>query len=210
MPALRPAVGQMALQPHQLGHLHLGRHRRRRHSRARGGRWRCIPRPRRGRGGRARRWCPSASSPVVETQSGAPSPSRTTSEQVASKLMPATSCGRDAGRAPARPGTAAPHTAPPDVLGVVLGVVGRRAVHDDRLLGAAEQPARRVEHAGARAAGADVDGADERLYGRVPRRCVAPLARPRHRSQSRMSSMSASGASARSTAVPRGVHGSRR
>ena len=101
------------------------------------------------------------SPPPVETPSCAPLRSRTTSEQVASKEMPTIS----AASAPAL--ASAPRIAradgPPDILGIVLGMTGLRPVHDDRVVGAAEQSAAAVENPGARAAGADIDGTDAAL-----------------------------------------------
>ena len=43
----------------------------------------------------------------------------------------------------------------------MLGMAGLRPVHDDRIVGAPEQIAAAIENPGARAAGADVDGADQ-------------------------------------------------
>ena len=131
----------MALQPHQLGDLHLGRHRRRRHGRAPGGRWRCIPRPRRRRGGRARRWCPSPGSPLVETESGAPA--GVADHQRAGGVE---ADAEDRGRIHARALDRLAHRgadALPDVLRAVLGMVGQRPVQPDRPLRAPEAAARR-------------------------------------------------------------------
>ena len=95
------------------------------------------------------------SSPVVETVAGRSSRSRATSEQVASKLIPATASG--ARPASSRAAFAAPQTALPDVLARLLGVVRPRLVHQDRAAGAGEHFPSGVEQRGPRAAGADVD-----------------------------------------------------
>ena len=129
---------------------------------------RCIRRLRRARDGRARRWCPSAFRRVVETLTWPPSRSRTTSEQVASKAMPATASAAsmpgsvDARRARRcrRPTRCRRNHARHDRL---------RLVHGDRMLGAPEQGTAGIEDAGARAAGADIDGADIAVaHGGVP------------------------------------------
>ena len=61
---------------------------------------------------------------------------------------------------------------PPDILGIVLGMSGLRAVHDDRIVSASEQIAAAVEDSGARAARADIDGTDKSA-ARLARRLAA-------------------------------------
>ncbi len=52
----------------------------------------------------------------------------------------------------------------PDVFRIVLGVVGLRLMHEDRVFGAAKHVAGAVENAGARAPRPDIDGADISLH----------------------------------------------
>ena len=66
--------------------------------------------------------------------------------------------GRHAGNLPRRPDGDADGA--PDVLRIVLGMIGRRPVHRDLMLGAAEHGAGAVEDRGARAAGTDIHGTD--------------------------------------------------
>ena len=70
-----------------------------------------------------------------------------------------------------------PADRPPDVLAVLLGVIGRRTRHGDRPLGPAEQAAADIEHTCARAAGADVDTYDRpiRHSFRPPRHMTAAI-----------------------------------
>ena len=49
----------------------------------------------------------------------------------------------------------------PDVFGIMLGMAGPRTVHDDRMLGAREDVAMRIENAGAGTPGPDIDRSDE-------------------------------------------------
>ena len=135
----------------------------------------CIRRPRRARGGRARRWCPSACSPPVETLSCPPSMSRTTSEQVASKLMPTMSSGATPAFSRAR---RAPHAQTADQISSescsAWSAFGRCMA-----IGCSARPSIvpvAVDNAGARAAGADIDGAD-----RCRHAAVAPGAREQFR-----------------------------
>ena len=73
--------------------------------------------------------------------------------------------GRDAGLSPAR--RARRCRPPPDILRIMLGMIGLGLVHGDRMFGAAKQGARAVENARAGAPGPDIDRADET----VPSRC---------------------------------------
>src|SRR5690606_34806684 len=56
----------------------------------------------------------------------------------------------------------------PNVLGIVLGMIGLRPVHGYRMFGAAKHVAGAVEDAGARTARADIDGADMPARHRLP------------------------------------------
>ncbi len=146
---------------------------------------------------------------MTETLTCPPSVPRTTIEQVASKLMPAMLSRRDAGF-----GQRASHGAAdraPDVLGIVLGMIGLRPMHQDRMLGAAEQRARAVEDAGARAPRPDIDGADVSLHqpARPPIREGTSARRSGNRA---MSAKISSGCSRTSPASSAGLprHASRR
>ena len=159
----RPDLGAMALQPHQLGDLHLGRHHAADMARARDGRSPCTPRPRRRRGGRARRWCRGRVRRVLEIESGAPSRSRTTSEQVASKPMPAMVDGSTPARSTASRTEA--HTQRQISSDAVLGMIGKGPHQADRPLGPAEAVAGGVEHARPGAAGPDIDANHQPVHG---------------------------------------------
>ncbi len=162
--------GQVALQPHQLRDLHLGRHRAAdevEHRVAARGAFlglgeRAVVEPdddvpavlARGRDGRR-------AVVVVERDQRAGG-----IEADAGDLFP-----RQAGLRAGRADGGADR--PPDVLAVLLGVVGRGLVQRDRVLGARQHAAVPVEHARARAAGADVDR-DHRFV----RHCRVPPASP--------------------------------
>ena len=96
-PARFQVSGRCRFSHISFGVCHFRRHDAAEIVRARGGRSPCIRRPRRARGGRARRSCPSDPRRSPKRSAGAPSMSRTTSEQVASKPIPAMLVGRHAG-----------------------------------------------------------------------------------------------------------------
>ena len=53
----------------------------------------------------------------------------------------------------------------PDLPAVLVGMVGAGSAERDRLFGATEKAAAKVEDAGARTAGTDIDGGDEGGHG---------------------------------------------
>ena len=151
----RPGLRQMALEPHQLRDLHLGRHRAAEqveHPMAGGG---ARLAPRRSPDDRARRRRSSGPRRWSRRSPDGPRWSRATSEQVASNDDAGHLLGGNAGaraRLAHRLGDRGP-----DVLRTLLGVVGHRPVERDRALGAPQHPTVRAEHARACAARPDVD-----------------------------------------------------
>ena len=188
----RPALRHVPLQPHQLRHRHFRRHDAADEiEHAVAGRRAVV-------GLRQRAVVePDDRVPVVAARwsrptAGWPSRSRTTSEQVASKLMPATASA-DTPAACAR----LPHRRAdrgPDVVGIMLGMAGPWLLHRDRLFAAPKQRSVKAQNAGARAARAHIDGADDgrhretRVSGREPRqqfRQLLPCRRRRGRVRAR-------------------------
>ena len=135
----------------------------------RDGRWRCIASASAMARWSSQRTVSRRSSPLVETVTGRPAASRRTSEQVASKARPAISSGRAAASARAARRAAAAARQ----IGRWPARHRRRGAMVSMGLGAGEEAARRVEDAGAGAAGADVDGGDEGHSGAGGRRVPA-------------------------------------
>ena len=169
LPGARPGLGQVALDPHQLGRLHFRRHDAAEiveHAVA--GRGAVV-----GLGKRA----------VVEPDDGIPALAAAGRNRELRAVAVANDqrAGRVEGDADDFPGVGAGigeratrrrAGCPPDILGIVLGMSGLRAVHDDRVVGASEQIAAAVEDSGARAARADIDGTDQSA-ARLARRLAA-------------------------------------
>ena len=138
-PVVPPALRQMALQPHELRDLHLGRHRAADEIQHRGGRSRCIPAPRRSRGGRARPRRSSAPRRWSRPQAGPARPVERHQRAGGIEADPRDRLGSDAGLGPRRARRGADR--PPDVVGILLGMVRRRPVHGDRPAVPGEHPA---------------------------------------------------------------------
>ncbi len=171
-PIAQPGLGARALQPHQLGDLHLGRHR-------------AAERVQHGVAAR-RAATGFGDRPVVEPGDHVPAilvAGRHAGRPV--RLVQgdqrAGGIERDAGdRLPADTGDGERvadrgRDRRPDVVRALLGVVWLRPVQRDRSLGPGEHAAAGIEHASARAAGADIHGDHGRIpHGQLPD--LAPLA----------------------------------
>ncbi len=171
-PIAPPLLRQMALEPHELGDLHLGRH--------------CaadeVEHPVTGRGAFLRLRNRAMIEPdqrvparlAADRDRGGPIVA-IERHQGAGRIEadPRDRLGRDAGLVARRARGGADRA--PDIVAVLLGVAGDRPVERDRPAVPGEHPAVAIEQAGACAAGADVDRHDDAIVHVLSQRSGAAL-----------------------------------